>query len=441
MSGRDADPLGGAVSDGILVVGGGIAGITAALEAAEAGVQVYLVEKSAHLGGRVAQLARYFPKLCPPTCGLEINYRRLRENRDVHVFTTAEVEEIRGEPGHYEATIRRHPRYVNDRCTACGACSAPCPVERPNPFDYGMSTTKTISLGHEMAFPMKYSIDASTCLFDDCAKCVDACPYGAVDLHMEEERIQLEVGAVVVATGWQPYDAGAIANLAFGHYPDVVTNVMLERMLAENGPTAGQVLRPSDGTPVRSAAFVQCAGSRDRLHLGYCSSICCLASLKEASLLLERNPEATAHVFFIDLRTPGTYEAFATKVLAHPNVRTTKGKVADILQDPDSGQLVVVADDMVAGAMRRLPVDLVVLASGMEPSLTQGRPAAEVAYDPDGFVAEGADGGGIFAAGCARAPVDVATATLDATAAAMRAIRVLRQATPLPAPTVTVPVP
>lgn len=416
------------ISEAILVVGGGIAGITAALEAAEAGAQVFLVEKNPYLGGRVAQLARYFPKLCPPTCGLEINFQRLRDNRDIRFFTMAEVEEVRGKPGHYEVTVRHGPRYVNDRCTACNACTEVCPVERPNPFDYGMSMTKTIYLAHEMAFPMKYAVDASTCLFDECHRCVDVCPYDAIDLHQQPETLQLTVGAVIIATGWKPYDANAITNLAFGHCRNVVTNVMLERMAADNGPTGGRILRPSDGRPVASVAFIQCAGSRDRLHLEYCSSICCLASLKEASLVLERHPDAKIHVFYIDLRTPGTYEAFARKVLGHPNVQAVKGKVADILEDPDTADLVVVADDMVGGGMSRIRVDMVVLATGMQPSLAASRLPGVVEFDPDGFIVEGTDGSAVFAAGCARAPVDVATATVDATAAAMFAIQATRRA-------------
>ena len=414
-------------SDGILVVGGGIAGITAALEATEAGARVYLVEKNPHLGGRVAQLSRYFPKLCPPTCGLEINFQRMRDNPRLRFFTMAEVEAIVGGPGHYRATIRRRARYVNDRCTACGACTEVCPVERPNPFDYGMSSTKTIYLSHEMAFPMKYAIDDQTCLFEACARCVDACAYQAIDLRMGSETIELEVGAVVLATGWQPYDAHAITNLAFGHYQDVITSVMLERMLADNGPTQGRIVRPSDGSAVRSIAFIQCAGSRDRLHLRYCSSVCCLGSLKEASLVLDKNPQTQIHIFYIDLRTPGTYQDFASKVLARANVRAVKGKVADILHDADAGQLVVVADDMVGGVMSRTGVDLVVLATGMVPNLSRNRIVADLGHDPDGFVVESSDVSGIFAAGCARAPVDVATATLDGTAAAMRAVATVRR--------------
>jgi quinone-modifying oxidoreductase subunit QmoA len=414
-------------ADSILVIGGGIAGITAALEAAEAGTEVFLVERSSHLGGRVAQLARYFPKLCPPLCGLEINFQRLRDNRLIHLLTLSEVAQIAGEPGGYEVTINRAARYVNDRCTACGACAEVCPVQRPNPFDYGMSTIGAAYLPHAMAHPMKYAIDGETCLFDQCARCVEACPVEAIDLHAQPQQLRLTVGAVVIATGWKPYDAAAITNLAFGHYDNVLTNVMLERMAAENGPTGGRILRPSDGQPVASVAFIQCAGSRDRLHLGYCSSICCLASLKEAALVLERNPDAQVHIFYIDLRTPGTYEQFAARVLANPNVHAVKGKVADIVPATD-GRLTVIADDMVAGEMSHTEVDLVVLATGMQSSLREQRPQGPVDYDPDGFVVEDADRSAVFAAGCARGPVDVATATLDGTAAAMMAMGKLRRA-------------
>jgi quinone-modifying oxidoreductase subunit QmoA len=416
----------------ILVVGAGIAGITAALEAAEAGASVVLVEKSPYLGGRVAQLARYFPKLCPPTCGLEINFQRLRDNRQIRFFTSCEVDSVDGGPGCYEVTLRREPRYVNNRCTSCGLCAEACPVERPNAFDYGMSTTKTAYLPHEMAFPMKYAIDGSTCLFDECHKCVDVCPVDAIDLHEQPETLKLTVGSVVIATGWKPYDAHAIGNLAFGHYPNVVTNVMIERMAADNGPTGGRVLRPSDGGAggdVSSVAFIQCAGSRDRLHLRYCSSICCLASLKEASLVLERCPDAQIYIFYIDLRTPGTYEEFAAKVLGHPNVHAIKGKVADIVEDPDTHELTVIADAMVEGAMSHVKVDLVVLATGMQASFAGGdRPAGQISFDPDGFVVEEADSAGIFAAGCARGPVDVATSTMDGTAAAMLALQTVHRA-------------
>ncbi|MBV8424266.1 MAG: CoB--CoM heterodisulfide reductase iron-sulfur subunit A family protein [Candidatus Eremiobacteraeota bacterium] len=403
----------------ILVVGGGIAGISAALEAAESGYNVTLVEKNPYLGGRVAQLYRYFPKLCPPYCGLEINLRRLRDNPRVRFYTVAEVERVSGKPGDFDVTVRLNPRYVNDRCTACGKCAEVCPVDRPDAFNYGMSTTKTIYLAHELAFPMKFAIDEQTCLFEQCAKCVEVCPYDAIDLTMKPQTLALKAGAVIVATGWEPYDARQIDNLGFGRHPDVITNVMMERLAAPNGPTGGKIVRPSDAKPVESAAFIQCAGSRDVNHLGYCSSICCLASLKQATYLCDANPDARAHVFYIDLRAPGTYSAFSDRVLANERITATKGKVAKIMRDAASNKLIVDAEEIATARKFSLPVDLVVLASGMAASLAGGRFDAPFELDSDGFF----DGeAGIFAAGCAKGPVDVASAVQDAIATVARAL-------------------
>ena len=425
------------VSRTILVIGGGIAGISAAVEAAEAGYDVVVIEKNPYLGGRVAQLYRYFPKLCPPYCGLEINFRRIKDNPRIRFHTMAEVRAIAGRPGNFDVTVTLQPRYVNDRCTACNACVAVCPAERPNAFNLGMGKTKAIYLAHELAFPMKYAIDDASCTLTACAKCVDVCAYNAIDLTMRQRTMTLKAGAIIVATGWDPYDASRIDTLGFGTYPDVITNVMMERLAASNGPTQGKILRPSDGREVESAVFIQCAGSRDENHLGYCSGICCLASLKEATYLRERNPGARAHIFYIDLRTPGTYEFFQTKVLSDDHITIVKGKVARVSEDRARGQLVVTAEDILAGSKLRLSVDLVVLASGMVPSLARGAPAGPVALDGDRFVLAAGTSDGIFAAGCAKAPVDVATSVQDATAAAALAIETIhtagRRSMPAPA--------
>jgi quinone-modifying oxidoreductase subunit QmoA len=412
----------------IVVIGGGIAGVTAALEAAEAGYDVTIVEKNPYLGGRVAQLYRYFPKLCPPYCGLEINFRRIKDNPRIRFHTMAEVERISGGPGNFDVTVRLHPRYVNDRCTACNACVAVCPAERPNAFNLGMGKTKAIYLAHELAFPMKYAIDAAACRLSECAKCVEVCEYDAIDLTMQPRTLTLKAGAVIVATGWKPYDASRIDNLGFGKFPDVITNVMMERLAAPNGPTQGRILRPSNGQAVQSAVFVQCAGSRDTNHLGYCSGICCLASLKEATYLRAWNPEARAHIFYIDLRTPGTYEFFSQKVLSDDHITITKGKVARISEDPATKQLVVEAEDILSAGKVRLAADLVVLATGMVSSLAEGKMAGPVAVDTDGFVIEAGTTEGIFAAGCAKGPFDVSTSVQDATAAAALAIETIQTA-------------
>jgi heterodisulfide reductase subunit A-like polyferredoxin len=433
------------VSRTILIVGGGIAGMTAAVEAAEAGYESIIIEKEPYLGGRVAQLYRYFPKLCPPYCGLEINFRRIKDNPKIRFFTMAQVETISGMPGNFEARILIRPRYVNDRCTACNACVAVCPAERSDAFNFGVGKTKAIYLPHDMAFPMKYVIDGAACALSECARCVEVCEYDAIDLKMEPRRLVLRAGAIIVASGWKPYDANRIDNLGFGRYADVITNVMMERMAAPNGPTRGRIVRPSNGAPVESAAFIQCAGSRDHNHLGYCSTVCCLASLKQAAYLRERNPNARAHIFYIDLRTPGTYEFFAKRVLSDPCVTVQKGKVAKVTQDPQSGRLVVEAEDILSARKMNLQVDLVVLAVGMESSLSERgdgkafRPSFASVYperassflqagpfsvDRDWFAAAEIQDG-IFAAGCARGPFDVAASVQDATAAAAMAIEAL----------------
>jgi quinone-modifying oxidoreductase subunit QmoA len=386
------------------------------------------MEKEAYLGGRVAQLNKYFPKLCPPACGLEINFQRIKKNPRIRFFTLAEVEKISGQPGSFDITIRQRARYVNNRCTGCNACVAVCPVDRADTFNLSMGTTKAIYLPHTMAFPMKYVIDDSACELSACAKCVDVCEYDAIDLKMEPKIFNLKVGAVIMATGWKPYDATRIDNLGFGRYADVITNMMMERLAAPNGPTKGKIVRLSDGKPVNSVAFVQCAGQRDETHLGYCSGICCLGSLKQATYVRGQNPNSKAYIFYIDLRTPGTYEFFSKKVQTDENVSVMKGKVAKIIEDPASKQLIVEAEDVLSEKIFKVTVDLVVLATGMVASSEERKPLAEVDYDKDHFVLPDSSAPGIYAAGCARGPVDVATSAQDATAAALKAIQTIQSA-------------
>jgi len=263
----------------ILVIGSGMAGMAAALEAVEAGYDVCLLEKDASAGGRVARMHRFFPKLCPPICGLELYFKRIRTNPSIRLLTLAQVEKVTGQRGDLRVTVKLKPRYVRDSCTACGECVAVCPVERPDDFNYGMGKTKAAYLPHSMAMPMTYVIDDEVCPGAECGRCVSACRYDAIDLAMQPQSLELEVGSIVLATGWQPYDAGALEELGFGKYGNVITNVMMERLAAVDGPSAGRILRPTDGKEVESIAFVQCAGSRDENNLAYCWAVCCMASL------------------------------------------------------------------------------------------------------------------------------------------------------------------
>lgn len=402
----------------ILIIGGGIAGMTVAVESAECGKSVVLVEREAYLGGRVARMNKYFPKLCPPYCGMEINFRRIRSNPLITVHTLSEVTKIEGERGDFTVTVKTAPRYINNKCTACDDCVKVCPVERRNVFNAGMSATRAVYLPHQMAFPMKHVIDMSVCKGETCGECVKVCKYGAVDLKMAESTTTIKASAVVYATGWKPYDASKIANLGYGKIKNVVSNVEMERLAASNGPTDGKILRRDNGAPVKTVAFVQCAGSRDENHLPYCSSICCMASLKQATYVREQYPDSEVYIFYIDLRAPGKYEDFHKKVAADPKVKLIKGKVAKVEQAED-GRAVVTAEDMMNGGKIRVACDLVVLATGMEPTM-KGGPGVDVnGFMPDDVMTRS----GVLSAGVAKRPTDVTTSIQDSTGAALKAIQ------------------
>jgi quinone-modifying oxidoreductase subunit QmoA len=405
----------------ILVVGGGISGMTAAIEAAEAGAEAVIIERNSYLGGRVALLNQYFPKLCPPACGLEINFRRIKQNPRLTFHTLAEIESIKGGPGNYEVKIKVNPRYVNDNCTACGKCSEVCQSEIQDTVNYGMGKVKAAYLPHQMAFPFKYVLDPSIIGTDEAAKCAQACDYNAIDLNAQPITLTLSVAAIVWATGWAPYDAGKVDYLGFGACPDVLTSVQFERLAAWNGPTRGKILRPSDGKEVKTIAFVQCAGSRDENHLAYCSGVCCLASLKQATYLRERVPDSKAFIYYIDVRAMGKYEDFYNKVNADANVTLTKSKIARISQDA-SGGLLVEGEDITNGGMVRRTVDMAVLAVGMVPATASFKPDLPMEYDDFGFVVS-SGASGIAPAGCVKAPMEVAASVQDSTAAALRAIQ------------------
>ena len=408
----------------VLVVGGGISGLTAALEAAEVGNDVFLIDKNPYFGGRVAQLNQYFPKLCPPTCGLEINFKRVKDNRRVRTYSMTTVKSVTGGPGNYEVQLEIAPRYVNSNCTACGDCAKACTDEIDNEFNFGMNKTTAVYLPHEMAFPRRYVLAKDACSADCLEAIKGACKYDAIDTDMQTETITVNVGSIVWATGWDPYDATKMDNLKFDQSPAIITNMMMERMAAPNGPTAGKILRPGDDKEPESIAFVQCAGSRDENHLEYCSYICCMATFKQMTYVRERYPDAQIYVFYIDLRTPGKYEHFREKLMGDEKAQFIKGKVADILPEDDGG-VTVVAEDAVTGTKVKQRVDMCVLATGMQPALGDSGKALGVNMDPNGFVVNDAAKGQV-AAGCAKAASDVYTCGQSSTAAALKAIQIGR---------------
>lgn len=412
----------------IVVVGGGIAGITAALEAAESGQEVILLEKGPSLGGRVAGLHRYFPKLCHPACGLEIQYQRLRGNRRVRVMTLCEVVAVSGRRGAYSVRVRRQPRHVNEKCTACGDCAAACRTTVPDPWNFGLDRVKAARLPQEHAYPMRYIVSPEAFAAGETQKLLEACRYGAIDPEERAQEFELGAAAIVWASGWQPYDAHRIDVYRYGQHPDIITNVQMERLAAPSGPTQGRIVRPSNGEPVRRVALVQCAGSRDVNHLPYCSRICCLASLKHAAYVREQHAEAQVDIYYIDLRAHDKLEAFVRRLRADPQVQFVKSKPAHVRFAPD-GRPVLHGERTVGREIYAEAYDLVVLATGMQPAAPRevdGGPA--VTRDEYGFLVQAEDdaGGGFFPAGVASGPLDVSMSVQSATAAALKAVRAAR---------------
>jgi quinone-modifying oxidoreductase, subunit QmoA len=401
----------------LLTVGGGIAGITTALEAAEAGFEVVLVERDSAIGGRVLRNHHYFPKLCPPACGMEINTGRLGRNPRIRLMTGTRVSKADRTDDGWTVTLAQSAQHVNDRCTACGECSPVCPAKVSDPHNLGMCEVPAIRAAHSQAYPQRYMLDRAACP-EGCRACVEACKYDAIDLEAKDTEETLEVGSVVLATGWDPYPLDKLPELGGGRLADVVANVNMERMAAPAGPTGGKILCPSTGEAPKKVAFVQCAGSRDVNHLPYCSAICCLASLKQAIYVREQLPEAEVTVYYIDRRTPGRNEEMLTEVAAMDGVTLVKGKVGKIDQGSD-GMLALRVEDVESGTLLEASADLVVLATGMMPRL--GDEPFGIGKDEDGFGLDDPDAR-LFVAGVARRPEDVAASTRDATGTAAKAL-------------------
>jgi quinone-modifying oxidoreductase subunit QmoA len=404
----------------ILVIGGGFSGITAALEAAEVGHEVFLIEKSPFLGGRVSQLNKYFPKLCPPSCGLEIQFQRLKKNPNVKCFTMAEVTAVSGEVGNYEVSVKVRPRHTAPQSVELDELAGKLSMNVEDEFNFGLSFRKAVYKDVPFAFPSRYVVDTDN--LSDADKNVLA-QNEYIDLNEKEKDITLDVGSIVIATGWKPYDVTKLTLLGAGKIKDCISNMQMERLASPSGPTNGKILRPSDQTRPNRIAFVQCAGSRDENHLSYCSYICCMASLKQAEYVLEQYPDAEISIFYIDLRTPGRYENFSRKVLAHERVHAVKGKVAEVKED--AGKVWLTVEDAVAGSKSTEGFDLVVLATGMQPSVAGQSLPLDLPQNDEGFLVSDEEKG-IFVAGCAGRPLDVMKSAQSGTAAAMKAIQTVR---------------
>ena len=399
-----------------VIIGGGISGITAAVELAEAGREVVLVEKEPTLGGNVSRFNNYFPKLCPPACGLEINYQRIRSNTRITTYTGAEVIEITGTEGDFRAKVALQPQMINDHCTACGKCAEVCPEERPLEPGSGV-VQKAAYINGGLAFPMKYTIDPESCTGTSCGKCLEVCEYDAIDLEAKSTSIELRAHRVIVATGWQSYAAERLENYRYTEEPDVVTNLEFEKILAACTRENKKLTRPSDGKEPGTIAFVQCAGSRDVNHLPYCSAVCCPASVKHALTLSESWPGVTTEVFYIDLRLTGRNEKLLKQAEEKEKITFTKGKVGKINRGEEGGLLLEV-EDIMAGKKRIEPFDMVVLATGIVPN-----PQLPLLSTNEYGFCDSKQVSGIYPAATCKRPMDVSSSVKDATSAAIKTMQ------------------
>ena len=429
----------------VLVVGGGIAGITAALAVANSGKKVYLVEKEPSIGGHMAKFDKTFPTLDCAQCILTPKMTEVKDHPNIELITYAEVEAVDGYVGNFEVTIKKKPRYVDeDKCIGCAQCVEACVFKEPrfpNEFDLGLSKRKPVYIPFPQAVPLKAVIDPETCLYLKLGRCVrsceKACPKDAINFDQKEERIKVKVGAVILATGFKTFDPRRTPQFGYGVYPNVFTSLEVERMLSPTGPTEG-IPKLRDGSIPQSVAIIHCVGSRDENTNIYCSKVCCMYSLKLAHLIKERT-NAQIYDLYIDMRTPGKgFEEFYRKIMRE-NVEMIRGRVGEVtdlaLREDEKGKLIVTVEDTFSGVVRRIPVDMVVLAVGLEPQpdTDKIRRLFNVSCTQDGWLAERHPklapvetvNDGVYIAGCCQGPKDIPETVAQAQAAAAQAIALI----------------
>lgn len=414
-----------------LVIGGGVAGINAALELADQGIETVLVEKDAFLGGHMAKIDKLFPTFDCSICILGPMMAKVANHQSIRLLTRTDIEEIRGSTGKYTVKLTQHPRYVStELCTGCNRCVEVCPVDVVDDYNYGIGTRKAIVRHSLDAVPIAPYIDMNNCV--GCQSCSGVCEAKAIQYDDCEKTEIVEVGAIIVATGFSPFDPTVIEELGYGENPDVITSLELERLINPTGPTKGRLIKPSDGSIPRKIVFINCVGSRTmRFNRPYCSRACCAAGVKQAIQVKEQLPDSEIDIFYSDLRTVGKgHEELGVRAADEYGIQFIRGAVGEVVYDPVKNKTYIRAEDTLLRRMLELEVDLVVLMVGMDPAPTNQHLSnlLRIPLDENGFFLEqhpklnlsGTASKGIFLAGVSQAPKDISDTVAHAGLAASK---------------------
>ncbi len=432
-------PIGVPVTRRAMVIGGGIAGIQASLDLANAGLDVVLVEKQPTLGGHMLQLSETFPTLDCSQCILSPKMVEVSKNKKIKLLTDAEVTEVSGFVGNFKVKVKQKAQYVDpELCKLCDDCTHVCPVVVPNEYDQGLTGRRAIFIPYAQAIPASFNLDEKSCLGLNpvvCGKCADVCEAQAINYDVKPKTYEEDVGAIVVATGFDLYGLENMGEYGMGKYEDVLDGLAFERLCSASGATGGHVLRPSDHKEPKEVVFIQCAGSRDpENHCAYCSKICCMYTAKHAMLYKHHVPDGQAYIFYIDIRSGGKgYEEFVQRGMEKDGTVYLRGRVSKVFEK--DGKIKVMGVDTLAGRTIEIDADMVVLALAMQPSKGTADVAKtlKIGRDKDGFLAEAhpklrpveSVTAGIFLAGAAQGPKDIPETVCQASAAAAKVIQLL----------------
>ncbi len=428
------------VTDAALVIGGGVAGIQAALDLADAGHQVYLVEEKPSIGGVMAQLDKTFPTMDCSICVLGPKMMDVGRHPRIKLLAYSTVEDVSGYVGNFKVRIRKKARYVDESlCSACGKCAEVCPVVLPDEFQQGFSSRKAAYIPFPQAVPSAFLVDMEHCLGNNpvaCVKCVDACEKKCVDLHMQDKMIELEVGTIIVATGMGVYDPTQLDEYGYTRFENVITSMEFERLICGGGPTEGHLMRPSDHKTPRRIGFIQCVGSRtENRGYPYCSNVCCMNTVKDSLLIKEHDPDTEIFVFYMDIRAFGKGFEDLVRRSREAGVRYIRGLPGEVTEDPTTKNLRVRVENTTTARVEEYELDMVILSVGLEPKadLKQLAGILNLSQTSDGFLMEAhpklkpvdAPTPGIFFAGCVEAPKDIKDSVTQAGAAAARSSIIL----------------